>query len=303
MTEEPPFAVIDVSSWEIIAEETTGAEAKFWLEQPGTEVRWLLKSVTIKADHRHGEDWAEKIASHLGRLLGIPCARVELATWHDEEGCISASLRPRTHQMQPGQVLLEKVKAPGYVHHSKGKLHPGHSLENIRSALNGVLSPPDCVLPFDATAFDVFAGYVLFDAWIANQDRHDNNWSVLIPGTAAAGAMRLSGSYDHASSLAFNEQDARRERLLDLPDGVDRWCARGRANRLEGRPGLVAAAATALQLASPDARAYWPDRLRQVSDEDVRRVLARVPRLSDPARRFAYRLLEVNRRVVLDACT
>jgi hypothetical protein len=29
-------------------------------------------------------------------------------------------------------------------------------------------------LPFDASAFDVFAGYMVFDAWIANQDRHDN---------------------------------------------------------------------------------------------------------------------------------
>jgi hypothetical protein len=37
----------------------------------------------------------------------------------------------------------------------------------------GALPPPACDLPFRATAFDVFAGYVLFDAWIANQDRHE----------------------------------------------------------------------------------------------------------------------------------
>ena len=204
--------------------------------------------------------------------------------------------------MQPGQVLLETCQAPGYMHHSKGKHHPGHSLENIRDALRGAMAPPDCALPSDASAFDVFAGYVLFDAWIANQDRHDNNWSVLIPNTAASGPMLLSGSYDHASALAFSEQDTRRETLLSRPDGVAGWCARGRANRFEGRPMLAEAAMTALHLASPWARQYWPEQLRQVSDGDVRRVLDRVPRMSDVARMFASKLLEVNRMGVLHVC-
>ena len=164
------------------------------------------------------------------------------------------------------------------------------------------MPPPDCELPFNASAFDVFAGYVLFDAWIANQDRHDNNWSVLIPITAVPRPMLLSGSYDHASSLAFNEQDARLETLLSRPDGVEGWCARGRANRFEGRPRLAEAAVRALHLAAPEAREYWIDRLRRADDGDVRRVLDRVARMSDPARMFAMKLLEVNRMGVLHAC-
>jgi hypothetical protein len=303
MPEEPPFPVIDVTTWEITDEETSGAEAKFWLEEPGTQLRWLLKSVTVKAGHVHGEDWAEKAASHLASLLDIPCARVELAVRGESPGCISASLRPGSYQMQPGQMLLERCNAPGYVHHSTGKDHPGHSPANIQAALAGALPPPGFDLPFDATAYDVFAGYVLFDAWIANQDRHDSNWSVLIPDTATASPTRLSGSYDHASGLAFNEQDLRRETLLTQPGGVERWCAKGRANRFEGRPGLVAAAAEALALASAEAQAHWSRQLRQVSDEDARRVLARTPRMSDTARTFAGRVLEVNRRRIIDACT
>jgi hypothetical protein len=125
---------------------------------------------------------------------------------------------------------------------------------------------------------------------------------VLSPSTAATGPMRLSGSYDHASSLAFNEQDTRRETLLSLPDGVAGWCAKGRANRFEGRPRLAAAATTALQFASPVAQEYWPEQLRRVSDGDVWRVLTRVPRMSEAARMFATKLLEVNRMGVLNAC-
>lgn len=90
--------------------------------------------------------------------------------------------------------------------------------------------------------------------------------------------------------------------LLAERGGVERWCARGRANRLEGRPGLVDAAVAALQLAAPKARAYWLQQLQDVSDDDVRAVLARVPRMSEVARMFAGRVLEVNRRRVLDAC-
>jgi len=300
--EESPFPVIDVTAWEITNVETSGAEVKFWLEEPDTKRHWLFKSVTVKDGHVYGEDWAEKAASHLAGLIGIPCARIELALWGEFAGSISLNLRPAPYQMQPGQVVLETAHAPGYVHHSKGKLHPGHSLANIRDVLSGAMPPPGCELPFDASAFDVFAGFLLLDAWIANQDRHDNNWSVLSPITAAAGPTRLSGSYDHASSLAFNELDTKRETLLGQPESVARWCARGRANRFEGRPKLAAAAATALQLASPEAREYWPEQLRRVSDEDVWHVLTRVPRMSEPARMFAAKLLEVNRMGVLNAC-
>lgn len=158
MPSEPLFRVVDVSGWENVEEEPSGAATKLWLGQPDTEpeVRWLFKTVTIKGGHVHGEDWAEKTASHLGALLGLPCAQVELAAWHGYDGCISRNLRPHSTDMQ-------NSAAPGYVHRSRGKEHPGHSLENIRMALEGAAPPPGCVLPFEASAFDVFAGYVVFD--------------------------------------------------------------------------------------------------------------------------------------------
>lgn len=162
--------------------------------------------------------------------------------------------------------------------------------------------PQACALPFDGSAFDVFAGYVLFDAWIANQDRHDNNWSVLMPGTATRGATRLSGSYDHGSSLGFSVLDAKCGDVLATREGIERWCARGRASRLEGGPSLVDAAREALELASPEARAHWPKQLRLISVDDVRLLLDRIPRMSDAQRRFAGKLLEVNRRRLLDVC-
>jgi hypothetical protein len=301
---DDPFSVIDVTRWVIVDEETSGDTPKLWLAEPGTdpEVRWLFKSVTVKDGHVHGEDWAEKATSHLGAFLALPCATVELARWNAFDGCMSRNLRPESCQMQPGRAQLEKYSAPGYVHRSKGKDHPGHTLGNIRAVLSGALPPPGCALPFDGSAFDVFAGYVFFDAWMANQDRHDHNWSVLIPGTATAGPTRLSGSYDHGSSLGFSLRDARCEEMLATEGGVERWCARGQALRLEGTPSLVDAALEALGLASPEARTHWLSQLAQVTDSDARRVMARIPRMSDAQRSFAVKLLEVNRRRLLDVC-
>jgi hypothetical protein len=299
------FPIVDVSDWVLVADETSGAEEKYWLQEPGADRRWLFKTVTIKEGHVHGEDWAEKAVSHLAGLIDIPCARIEMAEMNGRQGCISADLRPATDELQHGQVLLEECGAPGYVH-QEGGFSEGHSLENIRDSLTGAAPPPGCSLPFQATAFDVFAGYLLLDAWIANRDRHERNWAVLRPALAGGGPLRLCGSYDHGSSLGFNVTDLRRSEILQI-GGINAWCRRGTAGRFaydRGRPmpTLVELAASALGMASLEAGRCWLDRLGQVKPDVVRNVLERVPRMSDPARTFAEQVLNVNRGRILDGC-
>lgn len=300
------YPVIDVSDWDIVADETSGAEEKYWLVEPGTGRRWLFKSVTIKDGHVHGEDWAEKAVAQLAARLGVPAARVEMAALPTAQGCISADLRPLGHELQPGQVLLEERKAPGYVH-AKGNVHLGHSLENIQRVLEGAKPPPGCELPFEATAFEVFSGYLVLDAWVANRDRHDNNWAVLRPIAQSADPLRLCGSYDHASSLGFNVTDEERSRRLAEQTLINQWCGRGYAVRFERGPDqrhltLVDLAVQALRRCSDSAREHWLQQLEGVDQDEVRGIVARVPRMSDPARRFAEEVLGVNRRRVLDAC-
>jgi hypothetical protein len=305
---ELPFPVIDVSDWPIIADETSGAETKYWLLKPGSDERWLFKTVTIKQGHVHGEDWAEKVVAHLAGMLTIPCAEIEMAEFRGDSGCISADLRPPGHELQPGQVLLEEREAPGYVH-AKGRHHPGHTLENIQRVLDDARPPPGWDAPFDTTAFDVFAGYLMLDAWVANRDRHDNNWAVLRSIAGPGGQLMLCGSYDHANSLGFNVTDEKRSLLLAERGGMERWCGRGYADRFEqpgasGRLTLVSLCAEAMNQCSERARSYWlPHLNRPDLDEAVRDALAQVPRMSDAARSFAYKILEINRRRILDACS
>ena len=276
-----------------------------WLRDPDTGKDWLYKAVTVKHGHVHGEDWAEKAAVHLAYLVGIPCARVEMAARGASRGSISLDLRPKLFELQEGRVMLEG--RPGYVHQSGRRGgRPGHSLDNIRSVLEGAVPPPGWVGFAGATAFDVFAGYMMLDAWIANTDRHPHNWAVLRHATEVE-PMRLCGSYDHASCLGFGVLDSKRILTLAKPGGVRRWCERGRAACFEHTPGspiptLVDAAKKALDLASPAAREHWPSNLAQVGDEDTQKIVTRIPGMSDPARTFALSVLEVNRRRVLDVC-
>jgi hypothetical protein len=303
---EDPFPRRDVTDWEIVRDETSGTEEKYWLRDPGTQQVWLYKAVTVREGHVHGEDWAEKAASHLGDLAGVPCAQVELATRGESQGSIALDLTPPLFEIQEGRILL--ARCPGYVHQPGRKGgHPGHSLENVHTVLDGPLPPPGWEGLSQAAAFDVFAGYLTLDAWIANTDRHDNNWSVLRHVTDE-GPLYLCGSYDHASSLGFNVPDAKRLSRLAREGGMLQWCERGVASCFEHTPGqpiptLVDTAKRALDLASPAARDHWLSNLGQVSDTGTRAVLSRLPGMSEAARTFAHKVLQINRRRVLDACS
>jgi hypothetical protein len=300
------FDRIDVTGWAVDRDETSGVEEKMWLIQPDTypPVSWLFKSVTVSDRDACCEDLAEKAAAELGARLGMPCATVDLASREGRRGSIAADLRPRGCQMQPGTLLMLDREAPGYVPRARGR--PGHSLENIRLVLDGFLPPPGWEFPFEATGFDVFAGFTMFDALIANRDRHDENWAVLLP-VAGEGPAMLCGSYDHANSLGYNLTDAKREMYLGRENGVEGWCDKGTAFRFEHTPGkkpptLAQTAVRALGLASEAAREHWPRRLELLGEAEIRSVIDRLPELSVPARTFTTEVVLVNRKRVLDAC-
>jgi hypothetical protein len=302
-----PFEVWDVSGWEVAADEPGGQEEKLWLVEPETGVRWLFKPPTIKNGFRHGEDWAEKVSSHLAKLISMPCAEVQFASFSQQQrGSVSRNLLPPGWEMQSGALLLaaaDPAYQPGSV---KIKGRPGHSLERIALALSGAGVPPNADLPAGFGAFDVFAGYMLFDAWIANRDRHDENWSILLPTIGPAGDRRLCGSYDHAGGLGYNVQETECAQRLRDQGGVLRWVRKGTAHRFEhstedGPVTLVDHAMTALALTNVPVRQFWLEQLGLVTQNTVVGLLGRVPDLSDHCRNFAGEVLRTNQGRLLDA--
>jgi hypothetical protein len=64
------------------------------------------------------------------------------------------------------------------------------------------------------SALEVFIGYVLLDAWIANQDRHHQNWAALTFQRRRC----LAPTFDHGASMARNLSDSEREERLTTRD-------------------------------------------------------------------------------------
>lgn len=294
MERQESVEVAIVDSWDLLYAEGSGGDEKAWLRDPD-RCEWLFKPRTEHDGWAQGEDWAEKITSELAALLGVPAARAELALRNGRHGSLSLSLRPNGWELQHGSLLLSDV-IPGYEPHRTDRR--GHSLINIERALDSVQAPLE--LP-ELTAFEAFTGFLLLDALVANQDRHDENWGVLRP-LPGQGHLTLAGSYDHGSALGFNLTDRKRELELGR-GGVPAFSARAKAQRFDrssdGMLSLAELAAHALDRCSAGARGHWRGALSAVDEAELAHTVGLVPDLSDSVRRFTVELLVTNRRRLL----
>jgi hypothetical protein len=152
---------------------------------------------------------------------------------------------------------------------------------------------------------DVFAGYVMLDAWIANQDRHHENWGALWDGST----LRLAPTFDHGAALARNLTDVEREERLTTKDRnrtVAAFAAKGRSafygSPADQRSLETREAYRAFASQIPIAVRSWQARLQGVNREAISDILDRVPatRMSQLCKRFTLELLMVNQRRLLE---
>lgn len=278
-------------------DEPMGTKDKFWVDLPGDDRPWLFKFARSVEGVVRGEDWAEWTVHHLANLIGVPSAVVKPAAWRGQRGVISRSvLKDDVQELIHGNSVLSG-------HDFRYDLqtrreNPGYTVDAVRAALSDVLPPGDMTLPPSLTGFDVWAGYLMLDAWVAGRDRHHENWAIVRGGRE----LRLAPTFDHGNALGFAESDAERSRLLDDETRFTRWLNKGRSHHFSGRPLLVTIAVQALTAASAAAADHWIERLSSIDTTDVVNVVESVPEeiMSAVSRRFVLRLLEENRRRVLD---
>ena len=311
-----PWERDDVSGWLIRGVEQVGSTRNVWLEEPDTELRWLHKDTIIPENGaEQGEDWSEVVSTQIAHLLGVPCAATRLCTREGRRGSLSLSVVPEGQFLWAGNVVLDAARAPGYFPHLEGEpgidpdrpgvKRPGHSLTNIRDALRDVAAPPNFEGPEDLNGYDVFAGYMILDALIANRDRHEQNWAVLMPALLSE-AVRLAPSYDHASSLGYNLRDPKRVRCVAERSRLEAWSDNGTAYRFEysGKPPtLVSHAAKAIDLCTPEGADWWRAQVNDCTLDVVQEALRdrAIVEMSDLASKFANDLLDLNLRRIRDA--
>ena len=169
-------------------------------------------------------------------------------------------------------------------------------------AYKGINIPVGCEsFPGVKTAFDVFVGYLMLDTWIANQDRHHENWGLLV---APPQTVHLAPSYDHASCLGANETEENRAARLSTRDvgrSMENYVTRARSAFYSppsgAKPMSTLEAFRKVARKSPQAGLAWLGRLNQVSSNMVQSIFDQIPgdRITKHGIEFATKLLEIKR--------
>jgi HipA-like C-terminal domain len=168
----------------------TGAAEKYRINLPESGAVFLKDD-----DESLNGAWVEKITYELARSMGIPAARCEFAEFPDGRKAIISFdyLRPNFLE-QSGKMLLGQ-------HFEQNKYL--YTIETVLRTIdeNEILLPKSFEVSEIATAADLLAGYLIFDYWVDNIDRHYENWGIQID--VVTGNKELLPTYDHGLSLGF----------------------------------------------------------------------------------------------------
>ncbi len=299
------FPIIDVTSWPTAGEEPMGSKPKVWLEAKDG-IRWLFKE-------RHrlhtGDDWAEKVAAEIAGVLGIPHATVELAHRDGKRGIITRDLVQELggHELVLGNSLLVERDS------AYPMANRYHVAEHTVDRVHAILAQPFIGLPAGRpgdleirTGPDLFTGYLMLDALIANTDRHHENWAILQmkPKNFNRVAV-LCPSFDNASCLGHNLRDDERCDRLMSRDRNRRIAAFVRSSkvrsalyrsRTDKKPLSPHGAFLAMSESSPRAAKCWLMRLSEIPIDKLTDIVSVVPGeiMSEVCRDFTGEMLAEN---------
>ncbi|EPD6700146.1 hypothetical protein ACTV1I_000963 [Cronobacter dublinensis] len=291
--------------------EQLGTKEKFWFEYVDREARlWLFKFSRAGT----GEHWSEKCAAELCHLLGIPHADYELAITGGRLGVISPNMIPYEYRMVMGNEVLHNTTAdypeplpPG----EKAVRVKEHTVTRVLGCLDNEaepIQPPDCDYDLRGlNAGDIFCGYLLLDALISNQDRHHENWAIMLNNET--GARILCPTYDHAASLGREMLDSERTERLESRDRnrqIPAFVRKARSElfklKTDKRPLTTVDAFKHAVENRLQAKEHWLVKLRALTEEAIVGVFNDVPAdcISEIARTFAIKMVLENRRRLLE---
>lgn len=303
------YEIVDISAYEEDDFEPMGTKSKFWFKDK-EGIKKLFKA-TLSLDktgcevERKGEDWAEKIAYEIASLIGLPCARYELGIYKGQNGVVTESFVDEKDQMVLGNQLLSYIseKIGDIEVDSRGRMN---RLGRIYVVMERVIVRKPLgwdSLPNINIAHHVFVGYLMLDALISNQDRHEENWGLILTKDKT---FHLAPTFDHAASLGRNESDETRLERLNSNDAgrsVSSYVKRAKSQVYapNGTRIKTLDAFEAYGVMHPRAALSWLERLNGISDADIRVVVDRVPttRMSNIAKDFAFSIMAENKRRII----
>jgi hypothetical protein len=253
-----------------------GAVDKYWLDLPN------IGRSMLKADLRGA--WVEKVAATLAEQIGLPVASYELAQRTDGLKMIaSPNFLTNGGREITGESLLVDRLGENYLYTPEAIFSV---VDNLGASLPSKYEPPATI----STASDLLVGYLMFDSWIGNIDRHSKNWGIQ---QTLNGRIELLPVFDHGLALGVRMPDDK------LPLDIAGFSADCRSS-IQGEVGgtlTMDGLARRLQDLRPKAASEWVERIAAVDRVSIEEIFDRIPEgwVSDVRAQFAVDFLVASR--------
>jgi hypothetical protein len=293
-----PYPIYTIISYDEI--EQLGTKEKFWFyDEDNTKKLFKIGRANT------GEDWAEKVAYELAELLDIPCAIYEFAKWYDKKGTISISFISDGARLIHGNELLVDFYDDEYPDSQKYHLKD----YKLNVVLDLIESLDDLKLPVNNLGIDIdrpiklFIGYLIFDCWIANQDRHHENWGFI----ESFDDTSLAPTYDHAAGFGCKVSAIEAKKRLETKDknySVKKFVTKAKSPFYNESGNQLKTIEVIEQLAQRDIDSvcYWIDKIVSISMDKIQSIFDEIPNefIEENSKKFAQAILYENRLRLLE---
>jgi hypothetical protein len=251
-----------------------GAIDKYWIELPN------LGRSLVKADIRGA--WVEKVAATLAKQIELPVARYELGERDDGSKLIvSPSFLLNDAQETTGEKMLSDALGRNYLYTLDAILSV---VDNLNISLPSNYTPPETY-----KASDLLVGYLIFDSWIGNIDRHSRNWGIQ---ETLDGRSELLPTFDHGLSLGVRMPE---DKLPSDVTAFSRDCPSSIQSKVSGMLTMDGLARRLLEL-RPEAARSWIDQILAIESRIIRETIESIPQgwISDARVEFTIEYLEAS---------
>lgn len=281
------YPIIEIESKDEI--EQLGTKEKYWICDAITNEKKLFKI----GRENTGEDWAEIVAYEIGKHIGLEVAIYELAVYKSKLGTISTNFVQDDERLVHGNELLVKIN----------KLYPSDRFYKVReykldTVLNliKILEKDEIIGIKDA--LHNFIGYIVFDCLIANQDRHHENWGLIV---GLGKKLRLAPSFDHASGFGCKvKEEEAKNRLYtkDLNYTVEAFCRRAKTPFYDRDSKQLSTIDACRILAKHDKESFckWVENILKVEEFFYEEIFRKIPDkfINEYSKKFALEILKQN---------
>lgn len=295
------FKVIKLEEKQRNTIEQLGTKEKFWFDING--INHLFK---MGRDNT-GEDWVEVVVAEICMLLDIPHAKYSFAELNGVHGTLSEIFVPNGARLIHGNELLAKIYEKmndEYDIYTFYKVRK-YKLRLILILLNNEkFAPAFDIHKYDYldNASDMFIGYMVLDCLVSNQDRHHENWGLILYNDN----LFLAPTYDHASGLGSKESDKRKAERLKTNDKnfkVDAFVKKAKtpfyeADKLLKTSDVVEICAKM----NRKTTLTWLEKIEKLDINIVRDILQNISSnlISDTSKHFAIEMIKENKERLLN---